>query len=732
MRPEPRGSVTQTVSEKLNILLTTPPPHPLDQLSVDEINRTRDAILRAHPSSSIVFRTITLEEPAKVLLLPFLQAEHKREVTGRPRRPPRLARVLFDAIGEDRSLELCDSVVDVTLGEEVSFDLIEKKYHSPLNADEIANFPEVAMASPLFKEALAELNLPANVFIVIDPWMYGGWENPKETSPRYMQGLVYARDPKTNNPDSNHYAFPIPLIPVMDICKKEIVRVDKLATGGRDDGLKYGTGPKNALDHCRAVEYIPELVEGGLRQDVRPLNVIQPYGPSFTATGSLVEWQKWRFRIGFNSREGATIHDVWYDNRSVFYRMSFSEMSVPYGDPRAPFHRKQAFDFGDGGAGRAANNLELGCDCLGLIKYFDGFMNDTSGKGIVSKNVVCMHEVDDGILWKHTNYRTNRAVVTRNRKLIVQFIITLANYEYIFAYHFDQAGGITIETRATGVVSTVPIDPGTTSPWGNVVSPGALAQNHQHIFCVRIDPAIEGPKNTIIQEESHPIPFTPELNPWGNAYEVRQTIFKRTCWADAAPHNARLFKIVNQNVRNPISGRPVGYKLVPSPSQLTLAHPDSIMAKRMAYASHHLWVTRHRDGEFWAAGRFTNQSSVESGGVKDMIERNENIENEDFVIWHSFGLTHNPRVEDFPVMPIETHQIHLKPADFFTKNPAIDVPSTKNQSSILYKVGGLVSGFVAEVPKNSKENERTRPAKLVTVDDNSTEQLAQGIKSCCI
>ena len=238
-------------------------------------------------------------------------------------------------------------------------------------------------------------------------------------------------------------------------------------------------------------------------------------------------------------------------------------------------------------------------------------MNDTSGKGIVSKNVVCMHEVDDGILWKHTNYRTNRAVVTRNRKLIVQFIITLANYEYIFAYHFDQAGGITIETRATGVVSTVPIDPGTTSPWGNVVSPGALAQNHQHIFCVRIDPAIEGSKNTVIQEESHPVPFTPELNPWGNAYEVRQTMFKRTCWADAAPHNARLFKIVNQNVRNPISGRPVGYKLVPSPSQLTLAHPDSIMAKRMAYASHHLWVTRHRDGEFWAAGRFTNQSSVE-------------------------------------------------------------------------------------------------------------------------
>jgi hypothetical protein len=33
--------------------------------------------------------------------------------------------------------------------------------------------------------------------------------------------------------------------------------------------------------------------------------------------------------------------------------------------------------------------------------------------------------------------------VTRNRELVVQFIITLANYEYIFAYKFDQSGGIT-------------------------------------------------------------------------------------------------------------------------------------------------------------------------------------------------------------------------------------------------------------------------------------------------
>ena len=143
----------------------------------------------------------------------------------------------------------------------------------------------------------------------------------------------------------------------------------------------------------------------------------------------------------FTPRECAVLHDVYYDGRSVLYRLSLSEMTVPYGDPRPPFQRKQAFDFGDAGAGRAANNLALGCDCLGVIKYIDAMLVNSEGKPSISKNVVCVHEQDNGIGWKHTNFRTSRAVVTRSRELVVQFIITLANYEYIFAYKFDQAGG---------------------------------------------------------------------------------------------------------------------------------------------------------------------------------------------------------------------------------------------------------------------------------------------------
>jgi primary-amine oxidase len=302
----------------------------------------------------------------------------------------------------------------------------------------------------------------------------------------------------------------------------------------------------------------------------------------------------------------------------------------------------------------------------------------------VQPNVVCLHEQDNGIGWKHTNWRTGRAVVTRNRELVVQFIITLANYEYIFAYKFDQSGGIVVETRATGIVSVVNIDEGKISPYGNVVSPGALAQNHQHIFAVRVDPAIDGPNNSIALEESHPVPFSPERNPAGNLYEVRQTLIKESSGHDAAPEHNRIVRILNPNKTNPISGKPMSYKFMPLATQKLLAQPGSVQARRATFTQHHVWVTKYKDNELYAAGRYTLQSKDEIDGVADAAKRADNVENTDVVLWSVFGLTHNPRVEDWPVMPVEIYQLHFKPSDFFTANPAIDVPSQRNLSSTLH------------------------------------------------
>ncbi|XP_044715703.1 copper amine oxidase, enzyme domain-containing protein [Hirsutella rhossiliensis] len=530
-------------------------PHPLSGLSIHETNRARDLVLKLHPGTVIDFRATFLLEPPKAEVKEFLELEHADRITSDTPRPARLAQVRYDVIGGSKAAEYHESVIDLLKAKRISHQIIGPEHHAGLTVFEFEKLVECVKTSSLFQEKLKAIQLPPGFELVVEPWPYA-----------------------SGNPDSNFYAFPIPLIPIMDARKNEI-----------------------------------------------------PEGPSFTISDpNLIEWQKWRMRVTFNPREGAVLHDIRYDGRNVLYRLSISDMTVPYADPRAPFH---------------LNNLTLGCDCLGVIKYFDGVLTKADGSAEVTKNVVCLHEQDNGINWKHTNWRTGRAVVTRRRELVVQFIITLANYEYIFAFKFDQAAGIAVEARATGIVSVVNIDAGKTAPWGNVVSPGALAQNHQHIFCVRIDPAIDGHRNTLVQEESLPNGMDKRTNPNGNYYEVRQTPITTSVGVDLAPFNNRVFKVQNLSKRNPVSGKPVGYK-------------------RALFAQHHIWVTNR-----------------EIGGVADAAARKEDILDEDIVVWSVFGLTHNPRVEDWPVMPVEMLQVDITPSDFFTENPALDVPSSADIGS---------------------------------------------------
>ena len=126
----------------------------------------------------------------------------------------------------------------------------------------------------------------------------------------------------------------------------------------------------------RAGNYAPELasdaanfpVISGLRPDGKPIQITQPQGPSFTLDGHEIRWQKWHLIIGYSPREGLA---VWCGRhggreRPILNRASLSEMwGAGTGDP-APVHRvKAVFDAGEAGIGSLANELMLGCDCLG-------------------------------------------------------------------------------------------------------------------------------------------------------------------------------------------------------------------------------------------------------------------------------------------------------------------------------------------------------------------------------
>jgi primary-amine oxidase len=354
----------------------------------------------------------------------------------------------------------------------------------------------------------------------------------------------------------------------------QVTRIDYLPTGS---GVE--TKATQPWRSTKPNEYIPELND--VRTDLKPLTVVQPEGASFTMAGDIIRWQKWEMRTSFNYREGMVLHEVKYDGRSLFYRVSLSDMSIPYADPRAPFHKKQAFDLGDVGAGVMANDLKLGCDCLGAIAYKDGLIADDQGRPVVMPNAMCIHEQDNGILWKHTNYRSGRPVVVRRRELVIQSIITVANYEYILAFIFDQAGEMAYEVRATGILSTQPIDPGVEVPYGTVVHDGVLASYHQHILSLRVDPELDGDwGNRLVYEETSPLPRHAESNPHGCGYISKRTTLETSGGYDLESKTNRVFMIENPNKQNPINGKNVAYKIHVPPVQPLLAEENSFHYKR--------------------------------------------------------------------------------------------------------------------------------------------------------
>ena len=367
------------------------------------------------------------------------------------------------------------------------------------------------------------------------------------------------------------------------------------------------------------------------RTDLKPLNVTQEDGASFTVNGHEVRWQKWALRVGFNPREGLILNTVAYDGRPIMYRGSIAEMIVPYADPRESSYRKNAFDLGEYGVGMMANSLALGCDCLGTIQYFDGHMADGQGRPVTIKNAICLHEEDFGMLWKHTDWRTNQTEGRRSRRLAVSMIATVGNYDYGFYWYFYQDGSIQLEVKLTGIINTMALKPGESPRYG-----------------VEVAPRCDGPKPpTFLQcpvrhghrrRAKHGARSQYAKRSTGSGESPRQRIrrggdanaYRKRPPSEIPIHSsARFWRVVNPARTNELGGT-VGYRLCPGESVLPHAQPDAAVLGRAAFLTKNLWVTPFQATERFPAGDYPNQSKG-GDGLPAWTQSDRNIAATDLV-----------------------------------------------------------------------------------------------------
>ena len=75
-----------------------------------------------------------------------------------------------------------------------------------------------------------------------------------------------------------------------------------------------------------------------------------------------------------------------------------------------------------------------------------------------------------------------------------------------------------------------------------------------------------------------------------------------------------------------------------------------------------------------------NQSASDEG-LAVWTRAQRPIDDTDVVLWYVFGIHHVPRVEDWPVMPVDVVSFRLTPAGFFDRNPALDVAPQSGHGS---------------------------------------------------
>jgi primary-amine oxidase len=391
--------------------------------------------------------------------------------------------------------------------------------------------------------------------------------------------------------DDSQYTYPLDFCPIFNADTHEIIHIDVPPVR-----RPLNTAPPNNF-HSDAIEK-----ELGYRTDLKPINITQPEGVSFKITGRTIEWVNWKVHVGFNYREGIVLSNITFNDRGqerpVFWRMSLAEMVVPYGNPEHPHQRKHAFDLGEYGGGYMTNSLALGCDCKGAIHYMDANFVNRAGEPSTIKNAICIHEEDNGILFKHTDFRDESVcTVTRARKLIISHIFTAANYEYCVYWIFHLDGTIQLEIKLTGILNTYAMLPGEdTHGWGTEVYPGVNAHNHQHLFCLRLDPNIDGSDNTVFQVDAvqGPGEVGSAENFYGNAFYAKKTKLETagTAACDYDGNTSRTWDMSNESKINPYSKKPATYKLVSREVPPLLPKEGGLVWKRAGFARHAVHVTK--------------------------------------------------------------------------------------------------------------------------------------------
>lgn len=633
--------------------------HPLDPLSTDEITRAAGAVKASkYWKDTIRFTQIRLADPSKEKVWEWsFGAGHD------------FSRQAIFTVVDGR--KVYEGTVDLDSESVVAWEHIEDA-HGMVTFDDFLAVQEIVSNSEAYKKALKKRGIENVENVVATPLTVGyfGGDDGLEHELKLLKVVSYL-----DIGDGNYWAHPIEnLVAVVDLEKKSILKIE-------DDGVI-------------PVPMAPRPYDGRNQEniaDVKPLMVVQPEGSNVSMSGNTIQWQNWNFHLKLNSRVGPVISTLTYDDqgekRKIMYEGSLGGMIVPYGDPDVGWYFKSYLDSGDYGMGNLTSPLVGGVDTPNNATLLPATLVDNGGEPFTIPNAIAVFERYAGPEFKHTEMLGSSPgnESRERRELVVRWVSTIGNYDYMFDWIFMANGNIQLTVGASGIEAVKAVKSRTIhdetaeedTRYGTLIDHNIVGTTHQHIYNFRLDLDVDGEQNSLREID----PVVAENTDGGPRKSVmitkeRVVSTEQDSVQKFDPSTVRL--MTNPNKENRM-GYPVGYQIIPFAggthpiAKGALFSEDEWLYKRVSFMDKQIWVTQYKPEERFPEGKYPNRAKTDTG-LKTFVADDESIENVDTVLWMTTGATHVARAEEWPIMPTEYVHSMLKPWNFFDQTPTLNLP----------------------------------------------------------
>lgn len=548
-----------------------------------------------------------------------------------------------------------------------------KGTHGMILPDDYETIQNVILNSAEYHQALAKRGITDPSKVVGSPLTVGyfGGEDGLNKELSLLKVVSYL-----DVGDGNYWAHPIEnLVAVVDLEKKKIVNIE-------DGGLVPVPVVARAYDG-RDKELITR----------KPLNINEPEGKNYTIEGQYVHWGNWCFHVGLDQRVGLQFGTVTYKDkgvkRKIMYQGNLGGMVVPYGDPDVGWYFKSYLDNGEYGMGFLTSPIERGIDAPENAVLLDSVIADFEGNPITIPNAIAIFERYAGPEFKHQEMMQPNVSAER-RELVVRWISTVGNYDYIFDWVFFDNGTMGINAGATGIEAVKGVEARTMhdptakqdTRYGTLIDHNIVGTTHQHIYNFRLDLDVDG-ENNVFRHMNPVVKATEAGSIRKSAMEIEERVIGTEQEASEKFDPSTIRLIANSSKENKV-GNPVSYQLIPySGGTHPIAKganfsPDEWLFKRLSFMDKQIWVTKYNTEETYPEGNYPNQSDKDTG-LGMFVKNNDNIKNEDLVVWLTTGTTHVARAEEWPIMPTEWVNVLLKPWNFFDETPTLKLNTPKSE-----------------------------------------------------